>query len=382
MTSETPPNRLRWWRLSRLAIVAILFMFLQRLLVKIVFVAEMKQLEFSDAPNNHNIISRRRRNKVIIFGPHDRYNFGDLVFSIVLTRLLTARAGFDQKDIVLGGLISVNMSRYGGFENVVSLKQIQEQSRSDASSGPYDIIYAGGESTGCDHNCGVSMLPTEELRSQAKKEKIYDCAYLVPKELLRNPHSSNVTNYAVLNSLGGKESLQHQACKRAIDTADYISFRDHDPLYPDSACIIRDLYGERINKASEAILEELFGNNIAHKPNYIAVQHKGMMNVHDTRALAAALDRVSFYANNATIVFFAAGTCPFHDKFENYKSIALLMKQPTIVFTEENVWSVIGLISQASAVLSTSLHVRIMAFIYFKPRVTWCTESKHSEFIA
>ena len=265
---------------------------------------------------------------------------------------------------------------------MVGLKQLQEQSRSDVSSGPYDIIYAGGQSTGCNHDCAVNMLPTEELRSQAKNEKIYECGYLIPKELMRNSNSSGATNYAVMNSLGGGfQSLQHQACKRALDTADYISFRDHDPLYPDSACMIRELYGERINEASEAVLKELFGDNIEHKPDYVAVQHKEMENI-NTRALAAALDRVSWHANNATIVFFAAGTAPRHDTFENYKSIALLMKQPTIVFTVENVWSVVGLISQASAVLSTSLHVRIMAFIYFKPRVTWCTESKHSEFIA
>ena len=58
-----------------------------------------------------------------------------------------------------------------------------------------------------------------------------------------------------------------------------------------------------------------------------------------------------------------------------------MMKEPSIVYEAENVWSVVALVSQAEAVLSSSLHVRIMAFIYFKPRVTWCTESKHELFI-
>jgi hypothetical protein len=80
------------------------------------------------------------------------------------------------------------------------------------------------------------------------------------------------------------------------------------------------------------------------------------------------LDAVSKHSN-ATIVFFAAGTAAGHDSFDMYKKVASLMKEPSAV------------ISQAEAVLSTSLHVRIMAFLFFKPRVTWCTEPKHARFI-
>ena len=59
------------------------------------------------------------------------------------------------------------------------------------------------------------------------------------------------------------------------------------------------------------------------------------------------------------------------------------MGEDAIVYEAENMWNVIGLISRADAILSTSLHVRIMALIYFKPRVTWCEQKrKHSRFIS
>jgi len=59
------------------------------------------------------------------------------------------------------------------------------------------------------------------------------------------------------------------------------------------------------------------------------------------------------------------------------------MTEPSIVYEEENMWKSVGLISRAEAVLSTSLHVRIIAFLYLRPRLTWCgLEPKHPQFIA
>merc|ERR1712127_871555 len=58
------------------------------------------------------------------------------------------------------------------------------------------------------------------------------------------------------------------------------------------------------------------------------------------------------------------------------------MTQRSMVYKAEHVWKVVALISKAEAVLSSSLHVRIMAFIYHKPRFTWCPGGrKHSKFI-
>ena len=91
--------------------------------------------------------------------------------------------------------------------------------------------------------------------------------------------------------------------------------------------------------------------------------------------LAASLDKVRRHSK-ATVVFFAAGTAPGHDSFNYLKRVQSHMKEASIVYEAESVWKVMALISQAEAVLSTSLHVRIMAFIHFEPRVTWCSEPK------
>ena len=57
------------------------------------------------------------------------------------------------------------------------------------------------------------------------------------------------------------------------------------------------------------------------------------------------------------------------------------MTEPNFVYESERVFNVVATIAGSEAVLGTSLHVRIMAFIFHKPRVTWCTGKKHSHFI-
>ncbi len=309
--------------------------------------------------------SRNRNNNVILLGPHDRYNFGDLLFSNVLSKLLVSRAGYSDDEILFGGIVSTDMSAHGGSSSVLSMKKIQKLSQTDNVNGPYDIIYTGGESMSCDSARARRMMPNQELADEAKKESISRCAYLVPKRLLLSKEQENrgPLNYAVANSLGGGGSYADY-CKEAMETVDYRAYRDADPLYPDSAVMTKELFSNEINQGAKEVLK-----NLGSGTKYIAVQHRKIKD-EDPKAIAAALDAVS-RGSNATIVFFAAGTVPGHDSYESYAEVKSFMKEKAVVYETENTWKAIGLISQAEAVISTSLHVRIMAFIYFKPRVTW-----------
>jgi hypothetical protein len=139
------------------------------------------------------------------------------------------------------------------------------------------------------------------------------------------------------------------------------------------------LYGDLIDQTANDVMKELQGGKTDKESTYIAVQHK--VSGINVMALAGALDQISKNYGNATIVFFAAGTVAGHDSFEIYADVQSLMTQPSIVYKGEHVWKVVALISRAQAVLSTSLHVRIMSFIFHRPRVTWCTGNKHRKFI-
>jgi hypothetical protein len=182
------------------------------------------------------------------------------------------------------------------------------------------------------------------------------------------------SNFAIINSMGGNIGPE---CAEAANTADFGSFRDPKfPSYPDSAVMTKELYGKEIDIMADQVMDEIFPS--ASEKKYIAVQHNKASLVPDK--LAASLDVVS-KETGATIVFFAAGVVNGHDSFDKYKKVAELMEQPSIVYEGLNVWKVVALISRSEALISTSLHCRIMAFIFFRPRFTFCTGGKHQNFV-
>jgi hypothetical protein len=160
------------------------------------------------------------------------------------------------------------------------------------------------------------MMPTKEMKLMAEEEKVCDCGYLFPKDLLLQGSDSKKKNYAVVNSLGGYQNA-YPACKTAIDTADFINFRDRAPFVPDSAVMINHLYRDHIETTAQEVLKELqlqlFPNDgegkhaAGTKFKYIAVQHKQKGMRQDRAVLARVLDQVS-NETKCTVVFFAAGT--------------------------------------------------------------------------
>ncbi|KAL3903158.1 MAG: hypothetical protein SGILL_010551 [Bacillariaceae sp.] len=188
---------------------------------------------------------------------------------------------------------------------------------------------------------------------------------------------------AVVNSMGRIRTIE--PCQKAIDSADYRSFRNQvkhsdERLVPDSAVVTRLLFGsyiENVNHFSDDL------KDIISRGSYIAVQHKAS-NL-DPDKLAPVLDKIA-NETNSSIVFFAAGTVTYHDSFTWYQKVVDKLQDPTRAFImderDPNVWSVCATIAHAKAVLATSLHVRILAFQFQKPRVTWCDVGhKHYHFI-
>jgi len=313
--------------------------------------------------------------KLVLLGPHDRYNFGDLLFEKVVSHLLVHRAGLPEENIIRAGLITTTyMKQFGGPEQIYSLRDVQKQSFS--SDLPFDVVSLGGEASACSFDtCALLMLP-EHYREAANQSKIHDCGYVIPKEILVPRNYTGPSNLGIINSLGGKPVGD---CRSSFTTADYLSFRDTDKnselgkqyLSPDSAVMVEHLFGDLI----EAF--EVPDEIPIDKP-YIAVQHKGEILPHE---LAPILDEISFRNGNMTIIFFCAGTADLHDSVDAYKQLVRNMTAPTHIVEHHHVWLVCKIISHAKWVFSTSLHVRIIAWQYQRSRNTWCTNSKHKRFL-
>ena len=147
--------------------------------------AKLRPFGHQKLVNPANPALPRPKRKIVLLGPHDRYNFGDLLFEKIVSKLLTERAGYAEEDIIRGGVVSVDMSAYGGASDILSMRRVQTMSRA-APDGPYDIVYTGGEACSCSLECAAGMMPTAELKAMVMSEKVpgNDCAYLFPKDLL------------------------------------------------------------------------------------------------------------------------------------------------------------------------------------------------------
>ena len=230
-------------------------------------------------------------------------------------------------------------------------------------------------------------MQTQELRARAEQEKTgYNCGYYMPKRMLvpvgwPGPGSTPSHPISALNSVGGLSRGNQSACWKAMMEADYKSCRDgrltkalpagEATTAPDSAVVVNALFDSTITKFAET--GEVAEVRAAMRNRYLAFQMSArlLLSPTHTASIAAALARIA-NDHDLGIVFFCAGTAPGHDNNTAYETVRRQMPREiqTHILQQQSVWANVAVVSRATAVLATSLHVRIMAFIHGRPRVT------------
>jgi polysaccharide pyruvyl transferase WcaK-like protein len=324
----------------------------------------------------------KNKGKTILYGAFGRYNFGDLLFPHIVTKLLNINKV--DTSIEYCDILSRDMSKHDGHK----VKSIFHFLR---SSDPINIIHVGG-ATAADHSFDgiLGMFQVEShhkkeielLRKNLKDIKDFDLpsAYMLSKKSFVNP------KIFVANCVGasGKSTVSK------IKDYDFLSFReeaacnffkthglDKSISCVDSAIMTKSFFNDTIQAKSKRLIDQHgYGNN------YIAVQ------LNFGRFLSRNLIQIERVLNkiikqyNLPIVFFAAGTSPGHDNINAYRNLSeKLPKGMSFVSETENIWDVCSIIARSTLVINTSLHVRILSMQYFKPRFTFVTEGKQKSFI-
>jgi polysaccharide pyruvyl transferase WcaK-like protein len=320
--------------------------------------------------------------KTILYGAFGRYNFGDCIFPYIVTKLLNNHEV--SADIEYCDILSRDMSQHGGHKVKSILSFLK-------SNDPINVIHVGG-ALAADHQVKslLRMFKTESrheeeitlLEESLKDIKDFDLpsAYMLSKKSFINP------GIFVGNCVGGAGRKNVSKIK----DYDFLSFRetkdcdffkthglDKSISCVDSAIMTKSFYNDTIQSKSKRLIgEHGFGND------YIAVQ------LSLGRFIRKYQDEIEHTLNkiirqyNLPIVFFAAGTSPGHDNLDTYHDLSeKLPKGMSFVSETENLWDVCSIIANSSIVLNTSLHVRILAMQYFRPRFTFITEMKQRSFI-
>jgi len=321
----------------------------------------------------------------LLFGAHDRHNFGDLLFGRIAAALLEGEG-------VPVGLVARDLSAYGGF----ALHALAPLAQRYAAA-PVEIIHLGGEIlTTTAWQAAVMLAAPDQApgliarydaRPHEARAYAHACfgfsaeaPYLVGRELFPNARR------IVCNAVGGADLSQAEPALRdevltKLAGVDVLYVRERTTqaalaaagieaaLAPDPAVLTAELFGAEA--AAEMTRGEVMHCRRAFPQGFLAVQFSAACGDDQTlAAIAAGLDEIAATHGDG-IVFFRAGAAPWHDDLEVYRRCAARLRRPAWCFESLSLSQIIALIAASSGFLGASLHGHIVASAFAKPRVSF-----------
>jgi hypothetical protein len=323
---------------------------------------------------------------IVVFGAFDRHNLGDLLFAHLAQALLPGEA------LIFAGLASRDLRPFGGHR-VQSLAEVAAA----VGETPVRVLQLGGELLTCSAwQAAVMLQPPEQVqptvawlrrRPSTRRRWVRDvlgrddrAPYVFARDAL--PHVERL----VVAGVGGVDFARCPAPMRDEVTAklrgaDTVSVRDRRTrralqdagldaaLVPDPAVLVAQHFGAKID--AHARRGEPARVAAAFAGGYVAIQASAAFGDDATlEALAQQLRGVPA-ATGLGVVLFRAGAAPWHDDLGVLQRLAARLPPRHVhVATSLHPWDACALIARASAVAASSLHARIIALAFSRPRVS------------
>ncbi len=310
----------------------------------------------------------------MLFGAFDRHNFGDLLFPHLLTAMLPGHR-FDVR-----GLAERDLRSVGGH-------RVRALAARDGGQATH-LVHVGGELLTCSAWQAAVMLldPAAAAAAVARYDDDPLAAaewaarqlgtprtmpYVVGREAL------TAAGRLIFNAVGGVEWPDLPAGQRhevlaALRQADWISVRDRvtqaalradgidAPLCPDPAVMLTQCFGATIRKHQRS--GAVGAMRDAFPQGYLACQFSAEFGDDATlEALACGLSGVAS-ATGLGLVFFSAGSAPWHDDPGLYETLQRhLPGGASHRFRSLHLWDICALIAASRGFVGSSLHGRIVA---------------------
>ena len=321
----------------------------------------------------------------ILLGAFDRHNFGDLLFPHLAAALLPGC------QLIFAGLAERDLRPFGGHRTHALARLAAELGNT-----PVRLIHVGGEILTCEAWHAALMLqpaaavpalvarldahPAERL---AWARSTLGLASLAPYVAGRRLFPRAQLIHA---GIGGA-NLQHSPPPlraevfEALHEADAVGVRDRQTLghlhaagipahlMPDPAVLTAECFGSTI--AARAARGEVAAIGRRFPGGYLAVQFSADFGDDATlNILAAQLTRAAL-ASACGVVLFRAGSAPWHDDADCLQRLARRLPGPRVqVFQSLQLWDICALIAGSRGYCGSSLHGRIVATAFARPRLT------------
>lgn len=326
---------------------------------------------------------------ILIIGAFDRYNYGDLLFPIILEKQLQT---YDHDfRFHFFGLIASDLAAEGGNPT----EGLQEFYRRCAdASHPAHVIIAGGEALGVTWNSLYAALSPLFQKINYRHKRINKLVDLnaITKLILKGrttlPFVLGKDDFpgiksVLLNSLGGSGLneamfLKYPELKPKLRDADYFAVRDEitlqnvqkaglqAQLFPDSAILMSEFYPV---ETLETMVSEPVRRYVEEKRNkYAFVQINKKTTRGHEKIIAAGLDSV-YLEGNTELCLCPIGKALDHDDHEALQQLSTLLHVPYDYFDGDTIWDIMYLIANSRGYIGTSLHGAITAMSFAVPHV-------------
>ena len=324
---------------------------------------------------------------IAIYGALDRFNYGDLLFPLILRNAILQRSPEQRVEAI--GLRRSGQSSVGALPTH-SLRWLKDPDHlADGSS----VILAGGEMLAADWTRLAShLLPkpfgdtlfslAQKLISEATLEQLARKWLGAEWRIPFAPQPQHFDNQVriIFNAVGGSQLEQRPEAwqtevKAAIAAASFASVRDQDSLnalggekspaelHPDSAATMALQFdpGELRSKASGAARTILDSG-----APFLCFQLHRYFTQKKLEAFAKELDKVH-HLHGLRIVLLPIGRATGHSDQVSLEKVRQAMSSDADLPTKIGVFDIMALLAHCSAYTGTSLHGLISAMAFARP---------------
>jgi len=311
--------------------------------------------------------------KVAVFGPHDRMNYGDFLFPLMLEYAFSKKV--NQKIVFPKySIVSSEFSDIGAFPSAKYIKLAKDIQQGKVST----IIVAGGESLNVDWDTLYRYIHPfyNFLRLHGGRLGKFLLDFQLARKILGGKteypfciSTSEFPNVKILyNSVGGFKKFNASQVKN-LEASDYLAVRDFQTfkntevlsresnLVPDSAVILSDVFPA----------DKITSSHKQKKP-YVFFQVSIVYHQDKFEEISKQLDDIAKFFE-LEIVLCPIGTALRHEDDVALKKLSRFVKSNFTLIDNPNLTDIAFLIANAEIYLGTSLHGVITAMNYGVPYI-------------
>ena len=330
-------------------------------------------------------------NEIIIniYGAFDRFNYGDLLFPLIIKNSLDER--IDNIQFEYYGLINSDFTEFGG----VKTNAINELFKKKSNAKKEVIIVAGGEIIYSNWFFTLQSLiknkyirkANDKLLAIFGKEFIDKVCNLILEKKLVYPFLLDKSKLPgspclIYNTVGGSCTSAKLTSLRIkyLKQSSYLSVRDMGTLknlknsnddiipllYPDSATLMSKYYPKEVlDKIISNETKEIITSN---KQGYICFQ---ISSYWYSKASDIVLNQLTLLSNNTglPVVLLPIGRAPYHSDQYALKAIKSKASFKAILPSDNSIFDIMALIANSKLFIGTSLHGTITAMSFAIPFV-------------